>query len=573
MRKAKLISSFAALALSVVVLLPASASAGTIDVTTINDEFNTGASCSLREAVQTANTDANFGGCTDAAPGTATDTIGLAPGSEGSYALTIPKDGSPDDNADGDLDFTAGGGTTILQGGVHPLNFLVTSIDGSAIDRVVHLTSDSSGAAKVALHDVTLFHGAVPGTEDGGGILSEDPDAQLELLGVRIAVNDAGGDGGGIAFVNGGTSARLSITRSTIDINNADGDGGGLYLDVADISDPNDPSVERTTFVNNTAGEMGGGIYIKTRLVDGPQLFLRNSTLSNNDGAIGGGGLAFDQAEGGNAYFNFVTLTENSTPFPGQGGGIYTSGTDQFMVFNGTIIARNTAGGADSNCVGSAGIADLGYNLSSSAGCGLTDPTDLLNANPMLAPLDFNAAPSVEPPSPTMGLFDGSPALDRIPPASCTAANGVDERNVARPINTNCDIGAFEGSVGPVVDWDGDGVLDSVDNCRYGPQLDQANIDGDLLGDVCDPDADGDGLPYPDFALNNPDDCPNLAGPASNHGCPLQASPPGPATTTAPPTFNLAAAIKKCKKKFPGNANAQRRKKCIKKAKRQAGLA
>ena len=42
----------------------------------------------------------------------------------------------------------------------------------------------------------------------------------------------------------------------------------------------------------------------------------------------------------------------------------------------------------------------------------------------------------------------------------------------------------------------------------------------------------------------------------------------GPAGPTSGPTGQRAAALKKCKKKFPGKANAKKRKKCIKKAKR-----
>jgi len=43
-----------------------------------------------------------------------------------------------------------------------------------------------------------------------------------------------------------------------------------------------------------------------------------------------------------------------------------------------------------------------------------------------------------------------------------------------------------------------------------------------------------------------------------------------PATTTPVEPFDLKAAIKKCKKKFPGKAKAKKRKKCIKKAKAKA---
>lgn len=47
--------------------------------------------------------------------------------------------------------------------------------------------------------------------------------------------------------------------------------------------------------------------------------------------------------------------------------------------------------------------------------------------------------------------------------------------------------------VGP--DGDGDGVGDATDNCVDEANADQANLDGDGRGDVCDPDIDGDGHP------------------------------------------------------------------------------
>lgn len=43
-------------------------------------------------------------------------------------------------------------------------------------------------------------------------------------------------------------------------------------------------------------------------------------------------------------------------------------------------------------------------------------------------------------------------------------------------------------------DGDGDTVGDGFDNCFATANVDQANLDGDALGDVCDPDIDGDGF-------------------------------------------------------------------------------
>ena len=59
----------------------------------------------------------------------------------------------------------------------------------------------------------------------------------------------------------------------------------------------------------------------------------------------------------------------------------------------------------------------------------------------------------------------------------------------------------------PPGDLDNDGVPDGADNCLEVPNFDQADLDGDGFGDLCDLDRDGDTV------LDGVDNCPDVANP------------------------------------------------------------
>jgi hypothetical protein len=93
-------------------------------------------------------------------------------------------------------------------------------------------------------------------------------------------------------------------------------------------------------------------------------------------------------------------------------------------------------------------VGSRGYNIETADTCHLTNTTSQVDTDPLLAPLAQNGGPTS-----TRGLYDGSPALDQIPPGlgtPCQGASLSDQRGVMRPVGTACDVGAFEGSVGPV---------------------------------------------------------------------------------------------------------------------------
>ena len=65
---------------------------------------------------------------------------------------------------------------------------------------------------------------------------------------------------------------------------------------------------------------------------------------------------------------------------------------------------------------------------------------------------------------------------------------------------------------GPIIDTDGDGVADTGDNCPDSPNADQADTNGNGIGDACEPvipptDSDGDGV------INVEDNCPTVFNP------------------------------------------------------------
>jgi hypothetical protein len=82
------------------------------------------------------------------------------------------------------------------------------------------------------------------------------------------------------------------------------------------------------------------------------------------------------------------------------------------------------------------------------------------------------------------------------------------------PDAITCDVGCV---ALPCLDPDADDVCLPIDNCPDDPNPDQADSDGDGLGDVCDPctDTDGDGFGDPGFPANQCplDVCPEVADP------------------------------------------------------------
>jgi hypothetical protein len=269
----------------------------------------------------------------------------------------------------------------------------------------------------------------------GGGAISNQ--GTLTVTNSTFTGNTAT-NGGGIY----NSSANCTVASSTFSNNSATENGGGIF-NFGSHSDPGNTPIDMTilasTFVGNTA-QYGGGIYNGTDST-GAQLnyygalTVTNSTLSGNSATTYGGGIYIDTYNYATSTITNSTLSGNNTGF--TGGGILVNGL-QTQIRN-TIIWGNT-GFADAQI--DIPTTTTSLDLSNSiiqSGCPVVGNiicTNIITTDPLLGTLG-NYGGFTQ----TIPLLTGSSALDTGDDATCTA---TDQRDISRPQNAHCDIGAYE---------------------------------------------------------------------------------------------------------------------------------
>jgi CSLREA domain-containing protein len=475
----------------------------TILVNIAVDEYDTsgsGAGCSLREAIQSANTDTAFGGCT---AGSGVDLI-IFSGSITTFQLTIPGT-DLDDNKTGDLNIET---PMTIQGNGEGAT-IIDAFNENPRTRIF-VVEDPDNNISVTIKSLSIINGNSR-NQNGGAIFNRDT---LILEDVAITSSRSNTAGGAIySSPLMSSSQSLTLTRCTISDNVATLGGGGIagsgIMNIEDSvfsnnwsSSPTEGkggalailggnfSITHTVFDDNQASVNGGNIYLSA-FTTGPYL-IENSVITNGSVATGDGGNIYATSDpddtvfmtirnteissgaayagNGGGIYNDLSLTLENVTLSGNnanyGGGLYTASAHSAVVINNSTVTRNnqTVTGQGDGIYNAASGA-LGFKNSIFANNGyIGDPsghgTDCGGSLAGPPSLDYNldrgdscvfepATHDLTYTDPQLGsmghnlgfsrsfpLLAGSPAIDAGNNATCKS---TDQRGWVRPVDGNND--------------------------------------------------------------------------------------------------------------------------------------
>ncbi len=327
--------------------------AANITVNTATDDFGSVASnCSLREAIQSANSNADFGGCTHTGS-YGTDQIAL-PGLSAGVFFNLTRVGTDDTNNNGDLDIA--GSLTITGAGVASSairsNFSAANSDRFRIFQI--------HGGTVSLIDLTVRDGLEDGSVAGGGLRTE-PNTSTTLTRVNVFQNSAAGNAGGI-LNQGSMVINDSIIRANQTTNAATG-GGGIFNAAGASLSINDSQI-LDNIVDNGAQAFGGGIYSDS----GATLFIDNCVIDGN--RADGNAVVDVPAQGGGirslGSLSMVQSTVSNNIAIGssaKGGGIHVE--DGSMLVDRSVVFSNVS---EAPGVSNSGAFGGGININSGNG-------------------------------------------------------------------------------------------------------------------------------------------------------------------------------------------------------------
>ena len=265
----------------------------------------------------------------------------------------------------------------------------------------------------------------------------------LEISGGKLTDSE-GGDidnvGGKLALVEDWITAGTAIS------------GGGIFNEPSTPKESGTLVLVRSLVSGNSieGGGGGGGIESESFGEEKAVLAVQDSTIADNTAGTGAGILG--SGETGKEADNEIviigsTIAQNkATSETGAAAGAGLLSRASHVDVAGSIVAENAGlehtANTESNCAAVEGgtIVSLGYNLENGSECGFTSTGDLQGVNPGFSPNELsNNGGNTETLAPALT----SRAVNAIP-TSFAFCNGVDQRGVARPQGSGCDMGAVE---------------------------------------------------------------------------------------------------------------------------------
>jgi len=380
--------------------------------------------------------------------------------------------------------------------GVSSITFNSMTFENGRYETSAGTTNEAGGAAifssgiPVVINGSTLSNNVIIGNGAGGAVRVFN--SSLTISGSTFnnnqAIANAGEtSGGAIATVNG---SQITVSDSIFTGNTATRGGA-----IAPVNQSGTTSVLRSTFSNNEAVTLGGVIWTRSKIE------IDLSTFFSNNANTGGGVLYFQplNASSTGSYLRRNTFVANSGA--NIGNVIYFTGSITTPELSANLIIRNNVNDK-SNCADTnqpantpASFSSDQNNISDDGSCGMA--TVIADGSTLFTigtPADNGGL------TPTIALQPGSDAIDAGgAPGEVGCSFTTDQRGVS--VMDNCDAGSFEFEL-IILDSDGDGTPDDEDNCPTIANPNQSNLYGDnTLGDACE-DTDEDGV------NDNLDNCP-----------------------------------------------------------------
>ncbi len=437
-----------------------------------------GTTCTLANAITTANTGTNTGGCTGGSSGA--DTIDLQ--TDVTLTAELP-------NITSEITIEGNSHTIQRDSGAAQFSVITIASDGNLTLKQATITGGTGstgsynygGGIFITYGTALLQNCTLSGNnaDYGAGVANQKGTLTVQSSTISGNTSKHGGAiynygattnvenstlsnnsattqcGGAIQNSNNGT---LTVDASTLSGNYAGMDGGGI------CNDSGTATIQSSTLSNNTAGSLGGGID------NHGTLELLSSAVTGNTAYTSGGGISNGSA--GNIIVRNSTISGNSTTtFTGGGiynwrgaitlenstlsgnsanafgGGVYLGGGS--LTVKNSILALQSSGDDCGKSSAGGTITSQGYNIESATSCGFTgtgDQQNVTSGNLNLGALADNGGDTQ-----TRALGSGSVAIDRIANGTngCVSGVSMDQRGAVRADGSNrggtaCDVGAYE---------------------------------------------------------------------------------------------------------------------------------